>query len=138
MTHGLGVRFSTAIDRTAFRWPWSTKSTGGPAFQRELDRIKIYAYSVCGMEFEYDPAKSNANARKHGIDFETAPKLWQDHGLIVLPSRFAEETRFLAVGRIEDKHWTAIFTERGECIRLISVRRSRTEERELYERNQQR
>ena len=90
------------------------------------------------MEFEYDPAKSDANARKHGIDFETARELWQDHGLIVLPSRFAEETRFLAVGRIEDKHWTAIFPERGERVRLISVRRSRTEERGLYERNQQR
>ncbi|MFP4378776.1 MAG: BrnT family toxin [Spirochaetales bacterium] len=87
------------------------------------------------MEFEYDPAKSNANARKQGIDFETAHELWQDNGLIVLPSRFAEKTRFLAVGKIEEKHWTAIFTERGECIRLISVRRSRTEEKGHYERN---
>lgn len=93
---------------------------------------------IAGLEFEYDPAKSNANARKHGIDFETAQELWKDHGLIVLPSRSAEEIRFLAVGRIEDNHWTAIFTERGTCVRLISVRRSRTEERGLYERNHQR
>lgn len=88
------------------------------------------------MEFDYDPEKSETNARKHGIDFETAQKLWQDNGLLVLPSRFAGETRFLAVGKIEDKHWTAVFTERGERTRLISVRRSRAEEKALYERNQ--
>jgi uncharacterized protein len=88
------------------------------------------------MEFEYDLEKSNTNARKHGIDFEAAQGLWQDNGLLVLPSKSAEETRFLAVGKIEDKHWTAIFTERDERTRLISVRRSRTEEAALYERNQ--
>ena len=90
------------------------------------------------MEFEYDPEKSSTNARKHGIDFEVAQQLWQDNELLVLPSKFPEEARFLAVGRIEDKHWTAIFTERGERTRLISVRRSRAEEQALYERNQQR
>ncbi len=88
------------------------------------------------MEFEYDPKKSDTNARKHGIDFGTAQELWQDNGLLVLPSRFAEETRFLAVGQIEDKHWPAIFTERGERTRLITVRGSRAEEKALYERNQ--
>ena len=88
------------------------------------------------MDFEYDPVKSEINARKHGIDFDGAQKLWRDSGLLVLPSTFAEEDRFLAVGRIEDKHWTAIFTERGERIRIISVRRSRPEEKGLYERNQ--
>ena len=101
-----------------------------------FDCIKSYAYPVHEMVFEYDPEKSNANARKHGIDFETAQGLWQDNGLLVLPSTFAEETRFLAVGKIDDTHWTAIFTERDERTRLISVRRSRTEEEALYERNQ--
>ncbi len=88
------------------------------------------------MEFEYDPVKSNANDRKHGIDFKDAQDLWTDHGLVILPSIFPGERRFLAIGRIEGNHWTAIFTERGERIRLISVRRSRTEEKMLYERNQ--
>ncbi len=87
------------------------------------------------MEFEFDPEKSDANADKHGIDFESAQYLWDDDGILVLPSKFAEETRFLAIGRIEDTYWTAIFTERAERIRLISVRRSRQEEKTLYERN---
>ncbi len=88
------------------------------------------------MEFEYDPKKSRRNAQKHGIDFAEGQALWEDSGLLVLPSRFPNEERYLAIGRIEDLLWTAVFTERGERVRLISIRRSRHEERELYEQNQ--
>ena len=84
------------------------------------------------MEFEYDSRKSETNWRKHGIDFERAQRLWEDPGLVILPSRFPDEPRFLAIGRIGNVHWTAIFTERSDSIRLISVRRSREEERILY------
>lgn len=101
-----------------------------------IDCIKDYAYPDSRMEFEYDSDKSHTNAQKHRIDFETAQELWKDNGLLVLPSKSAVEIRLLAVGRIGDKHWTAIFTERSERIRLISVRRSRAEEKALYERNQ--
>ena len=87
------------------------------------------------MEFEYDPAKFQSNAQKHGIDFDEAQKLWQDDGLVVLSSTHAEESRYLAIGHIGDVHWTAIFTERGDRTRIISVRRSRSEEKALYERN---
>jgi hypothetical protein len=88
------------------------------------------------VEFEYDAEKSRTNADKHGIDFGHAQDLWQDAGLLTLPARSESEARFLAVGRIMDRHYTAVFTERAERIRLISVRRSRAEERDLYERNQ--
>ena len=59
-----------------------------------------------------------------------------DAGLLTLPARSASEARFLAVGKIMDRHFTAVFTERAGKVRLISVRRSRMEERDLYERNQ--
>ena len=88
------------------------------------------------MKFEYDAKKSGTNADKHGIDFEHAQDLWQDAGLLTLPARSESETRLLAVGRIGDRHYTAVFTERAGKVRLISVRRSRIEERDLYERNQ--
>ena len=88
------------------------------------------------MEFEYDAEKSRTNADKHGIDFEHAQDLWQDAGLLTLPARSESESRFLAVGMIMDRHYTAVFTERADRVRLIGVRRSRTEERDLYERNQ--
>lgn len=87
------------------------------------------------MEFEYDPVKSKSNAQKHGIDFEEAQQLWMDDGLVVLTSKHADERRYLSIGQIGSLHWTAIFTERGERTRIISVRRSRSEEKALYERN---
>ncbi len=87
------------------------------------------------MEFEYDPVKSERNAQKHGIDFEEAEELWLDDGLVLLASAYAQENRYLAIGQIDNVHWTAIFTERGDRTRIISVRRSRSEEKALYERN---
>jgi len=88
------------------------------------------------MAFEYDPAKSRSNADKHGIDFERAQLLLEDAGIIILPSRYPNENRYLAIGVMETIHWTAVFTERMEKVRLISVRRSRKEEKEVYDRNQ--
>ena len=85
------------------------------------------------MEFEYDSAKSTTNKSKHGIDFVEAGRLWLDADLLILPSRFPSEKRYLGIGMIDSSHWTVIFTERGEMIRIISVRRSRTEEKEIYE-----
>jgi uncharacterized protein len=43
------------------------------------------------------------------------------------------DARFLVIGLIADKHWSAVITYRGVNIRLISVRRSRIEEVAIYE-----
>ena len=88
------------------------------------------------MEFEYDSEKSCKNKEKHGIDLYRAQALWDDSGLLTLLSRYPDEQRYLAIGRIDGLNWTAVFTERGDRIRLISVRRSRQNERNLYEQNQ--
>jgi len=85
------------------------------------------------MGFEFDPAKSAENKRKHGIDFEAALALWSDDALVEVPARVVDEPRWLVIGRIADKHWSAVITRRGENVRLISVRRSRVEEVALYE-----
>jgi len=85
------------------------------------------------MEFEFDERKSKANKAKHGIDFVEAQALWDDVDLLHIPTRTEDELRNIVVGRIGEKHWSAIVTPRGERIRIISVRRSRDEERELYE-----
>ena len=85
------------------------------------------------MDFEYDPAKSAENKRKHGIDFESAQRLWADAGLVEIPARTTDEPRWLMIGKIDDKHWSAVITRRGDNIRLISVRRSRDEEVAIYE-----
>lgn len=85
------------------------------------------------IEFEYDDRKSATNLSKHGIDFDTARGLWLDPDLLEVPARTEDEPRFLVVGLIGDKHWSAIITYRGASIRIISVRRSRIEEVKLYE-----
>ncbi len=85
------------------------------------------------MSFEYDPAKSAANKVRHGIDFEEAQALWADPWLLEAPATTEDEPRFLSVGRIGGKHWTAVWTWRGDRVRIISVRSARKEEIGHYE-----
>ena len=83
--------------------------------------------------FEFDKGKSKANLDKHGIDFLQAQVLWDDPDLLEIPAQTVDEPRFLVIGTIESKHWSAVVTYRDERIRIISVRRSRVEEVRLYE-----
>ena len=53
--------------------------------------------------------------------------------LLEIPARTVDEPRLLVIGRIKNKHWSAVITMRGQCIRLISVSRSRPEGIQLYE-----
>jgi len=84
-------------------------------------------------EFEFDPDKNLRNKRKHGMDFVAAQLLWDDPDLLEIPARTEDEPRFLVIGLIGKRHWSAIITYRDERIRIISIRRSRVEEVELYE-----
>jgi uncharacterized DUF497 family protein len=84
------------------------------------------------MRFEFNEAKSKANFAKHGIDFEMAQELWRDVEGLVVPSRYSNEPRKLLIAQRKGKLWTAIFTERAEAIRIISVRRSRDNGRAAY------
>ena len=85
------------------------------------------------MDFEFDVNKSNSNLVKHGIDFISAQLLWADPARIQIPAKQVDEPRFMIIGKIGDKFWSAIFTSRDDKIRIISVRRSRDEEIDLYE-----
>ncbi|KAF0121384.1 MAG: hypothetical protein FD151_1271 [bacterium] len=85
------------------------------------------------MEFEFDPKKSEINKQKHGIDFYEAQELWDDPDFIEIPVKTSDEPRFLVIGKVSGKHWSGIITYRTEKIRIISVRRSRKEEVDIYE-----
>jgi uncharacterized DUF497 family protein len=85
------------------------------------------------MDFEYDPEKSDENKGKHGINFEEAQELWNDLAAVVIPIRSWDEPRSMVVGKIGGRFWTGVITFRGEKTRLISVRRSRKEEKTIYE-----
>ena len=84
------------------------------------------------MEFEFDQAKSEANRLKHGIDFVQAQELWKDLYALKIQAKSDTEPRFALIARVEGKVWSVFFTERGSKIRIISARRSRTNEENLY------
>ena len=81
----------------------------------------------------FDDLKSKSNFQKYGIDFIEAQALWNDSNLLEIPAKTLDEPRLLIIGRIKQKHWSAVITYRNGTIRLISVRRSRAEEVALYE-----
>jgi uncharacterized DUF497 family protein len=85
------------------------------------------------MEFEFDPEKSLSNRTKHGIDFDEAQALWSDPDAVEIPARTTDEPRFLVIGKIDGRHWSAVTTSRNGRTRIISVRRSRDEEVAIYE-----
>ncbi len=85
------------------------------------------------MSFEFDLNKSKSNKTKHGIDFVEAEQLWDDPDLIEIPVKTVDEPRFLVIGKILQKHWSGFITYRDGNIRIISVRRSRQEEVDIYE-----
>ncbi|MBO6793177.1 MAG: BrnT family toxin [Balneolaceae bacterium] len=85
------------------------------------------------MQFEFDTSKSESNKLKHGIDFQTAQLIWLDQYLIEIPAKSFDEKRRLVIGKIDNKIWSAIITYRGDSRRIISVRRARKKEIDLYE-----
>jgi len=82
--------------------------------------------------FEFDPDKSESNRMKHGIDFYDARKLWKDSRRIEIRARWVDEARFILIGQINQQLWSAIYTLREDKIRIISVRRARSNEKEIY------
>jgi hypothetical protein len=84
------------------------------------------------MDFEFDPAKSAGNLKKHAIDFVTAQRLWSDPDRLEIPARSLDEPRTQVIGRIGDSVWSAFITVRSDRIRIVSVRRARDDEKAAY------
>jgi uncharacterized protein len=85
------------------------------------------------MDFEFDSNKSEINLLKHGISFTDAQQLWANETVEILAKNL-DEQRWLVIGTIKGIFWSAIITRRERTIRIISVRRSRHEEKEIYSR----
>ena len=83
--------------------------------------------------FEFDSKKSQSNKAKHGIGFDEAQLIWEDPDLLEVQAKSDDESRYLVIGKIAKKHWSAVITYRDENIRIISVRRSRDTEVTIYE-----
>ena len=85
------------------------------------------------MEFEFDPQKSKLNNAKHGIDFVQDQELWKDPDCIGFPAKSEDDDRFALLAMFKGRLWVAFYTCRIAKIRIISTRRARTKERNLYE-----
>ena len=88
------------------------------------------------MEFEWDPDKSGANIKKHGISFHEASTVFGDSLAITIndPDHSSGEHRFLTFGYSRTNQLLAVVhTERRGKTRIISARRATRQEREIYE-----
>lgn len=85
------------------------------------------------MDFEFDPAKSESNKDKHGIDFVEARALWLDEKRLVVPLETTSEEQYIMIAQLRGKCWSAVYTYRNDRLRIISVRRSRDKEKHRYE-----
>jgi uncharacterized protein len=86
------------------------------------------------MDFEWDPAKADANLAKHEIDFEDAITVFDDPSLIAEPDprEYRGEIRYRALGSVENRILLVCYTMRGDRCRIISARRASRRERQVY------
>jgi uncharacterized protein len=89
------------------------------------------------MNFDWDPEKSRINKIKHGISFEEAMTLWESDYLEVenVARSLEGEVRNATLGCVGKKVYLAIWTPRGNSLRLISVRKARKYEKEIFLKN---
>ena len=88
------------------------------------------------MKFEWDPDKSKANIKKHGISFNEAATVFRDPLAITFndPDHSIGEHRFLTFGHSRTALLiVVVHTERLGKTRIISARRATRQERDIYE-----
>jgi uncharacterized DUF497 family protein len=85
------------------------------------------------LRFEYDPVKSELNRQRHGIDFGKAQQLWGSNYFVFPAADVAAEQRYIALGEIAGKIFLAVFTQRGEAIRIITCHRASSRWERVYE-----
>lgn len=85
------------------------------------------------MRFEWDKVKSAANLEKHGISFSESAGLWRDPNMIAVRANRNGEQRWVALARMSGAVWAAVYTERGDAIRIISVRKATLKEAASYD-----
>jgi uncharacterized DUF497 family protein len=81
--------------------------------------------------FEWDEKKRKSNLEKHGIDFEEATEIFYGASLFLRSYRNNEE-RWIAIGSLEDRLITVVFTRRADVVRIILARRARKNEEREY------
>lgn len=87
------------------------------------------------MEFEWDPSKAAGNLRKHGARFAEAVTVFEDDAMLTMPDGDPAEQRFVAIGMGSlGRILVAVYTARGDRVRIISARKATRREQSQYER----
>ena len=84
------------------------------------------------INYEWDEGKRRSNLYKHGVDFTAIETFDWETALVGRSDRHGE-VRFVAIGYIEGRLHQAVFTERGNMTRIISMRRASLKERTSYD-----
>lgn len=88
------------------------------------------------MQFEWDEEKEQKNIKKHGIDFETAARVFGDENRLEFYDEVHSENedRYITIGMIDEVAYIVmvVYTEREEAIRLISARKATKQEGRMY------
>jgi uncharacterized protein len=90
---------------------------------------------IAPTNFEWDEAKAVANAANHNVPFRYAVRVFDDKSFVITDVSRAEdnEVRLKAIGMVEGRLLTVVFTMRGEVCRIISARRPNRPEERLYD-----
>jgi len=94
--------------------------------------VVLISYFFSKLKYDWNPLKTTINQVKHGISLAEACALWRGP-VVTFPSKNPEKLRHLAIGLIKEKHWTVVYALRGDHFRLISARRSRPNEKILFQ-----
>ncbi|KPQ32640.1 MAG: hypothetical protein HLUCCA11_20955 [Phormidesmis priestleyi Ana] len=85
------------------------------------------------MDYEWDEAKHLANLRKHGIDFQDVPAMFDGDLLTVEDNRYSYgEARFVTFGLLQGRVIAVVHTAQEDCIRIISARKATKYEQRTY------
>jgi uncharacterized protein len=84
------------------------------------------------MRFEWDERKREMNAAKHGLELPDAEELFDGRPVFTSASQRGDELRFVTIGLVAGLFVTAVWTERADVVRLISLRRARDGEKRAY------
>ena len=96
--------------------------------------MNTIVFIINRIKFEWDEAKNTINIEKHGYNFHDAPELFEGDRLESLDDRKDYgEPRHIILGRIHDRMVVAVYTRRLETVRIISLRKANTREKERFE-----
>lgn len=86
------------------------------------------------MDISYDTAKNAHNIEARGLAFARAAEFDFDTALIWVDTRKAyPEVRFSALGQLDNRLHSLVFTETERGIRVISFRKANKREVKRYE-----